>query len=140
MPDQQEDQDSYLEVRCYFVRNRNALAVRADFSPAYMDHYLHLMQHEIKLKPEHDAKLKDAIAACTLHLASRPWNEVSAWTIHFGQLPLNLFVTGNSKEEIILSQRLYKKARQRWLKENPTGSGNASSGMLIPKKAKKRLG
>jgi molecular chaperone Hsp33 len=104
MPDPQEDQDSHIEVRCYFVRNRNALAVRADFSPAYLDHYLHLMQHEIKMEPGHDAKLRDAIAACTLHLASRPWNEVSAWTIHFGQLPLNLFVTGNSKEENIVGR------------------------------------
>ena len=104
MSEPKEDQESHIEVRCYFVRNRNALAVRADFSPAYLDHYLHLMQHEIRMKPEHDAKLRDAIAACTLHLASRPWNEVTAWTIHFGQLHLNLFVTGNSKEENIIGR------------------------------------
>lgn len=50
---------------------------------------------------------------------------------------------GNSKEETTLSQRLYKKAKQRWMKENPqpqAGAGNASGGMLIPKKAKKRPG
>ena len=104
MPNPKEDQESNIEARCYFVRNRNALAVRADFAPAYLDHYLHLMQHEIKIDPEHDRKLKEALAACTLHLASRPWNEVSAWTIHFGQLHLNLFVTGNSKEENVIGR------------------------------------
>ena len=104
MPDPKEDPDSNIEARCYFVRNRNALAVRADFGPAYLDHYLHLMQHEIRMDPNHDGKLKEALAACTLHLASRPWNEVSAWTIHFGELHLNLFVTGNSRDENIIGR------------------------------------
>jgi molecular chaperone Hsp33 len=104
MPSSNEPQDSNIEVRCYFVRNRNALAVRADFAPAYLDHYLHLMQHEIRMNPDHDGKLKDALAACTLHLASRPWDEVSAWTVHFSELNLNLFVTGNSREENIIGR------------------------------------
>ncbi len=104
MPSSNEPQDSIIEVRCYFVRNRNALAVRADFAPAYLDHYLHLMQHEIHMDPDHDGKLKDALAACTLHLASRPWDEVSAWTVHFSELNLNLFVTGNSREENIIGR------------------------------------
>ena len=47
MAESKETQDSNIEVRCYFVRDRNALAVRANFAPAYLDHYLHLMQHEI---------------------------------------------------------------------------------------------
>jgi len=104
MPSSIEPHESNIEVRCYFVRERNALAVRADFSPAYLDHYLHLMQHEIRMDPGHDGKLKDALAACTLHLASRPWNEVSAWTVHFSELKLNLFVTGNSREENIIGR------------------------------------
>jgi molecular chaperone Hsp33 len=102
--DAQLDDSEYVEVRCYFVRGRNALAVRADFGPTYLDHYLHLMQHGLKLAPTHDALLKDALAACTLHLASRPWNEVSAWTIHFGEPALNLFVTGNSTDANIVGR------------------------------------
>lgn len=104
MAESKETQDSNIEVRCYFVRDRNALAVRANFAPAYLDHYLHLMQHEIRMDPDHDGKLKDALAACTLHLASRPWDEVSAWTVHFSELNLNLFVTGNSREENVIGR------------------------------------
>ena len=47
-------EDSMVEVRCYFVRHRNALAVRANFSPIYMDHYLHLLENQIKLEQEND--------------------------------------------------------------------------------------
>ena len=104
MAESKETQDSNIEVRCYFVRNRNALAVRANFAPAYLDHYLHLMQHEIRMDPDHDGKLKDALAACTLHLASRPWDEVSAWTVHFSELQFNLFVTGNSREGNVIGR------------------------------------
>lgn len=98
------DDSAFIEVRCYFVRGRNALAVRADFGPVYLDHYLHLMQHRLKLSPAHDSQLKDALAACTLHLASRPQNEVSAWTLHFATPPMNLFVTGSSKGENIVGR------------------------------------
>ena len=31
-----------------------------------------------------------------LHCASRPWNEAAAWTIHFQQPRLNLFITGDN--------------------------------------------
>ena len=104
MGDEEPDSEEFVEVRCYFVRGRNALAVRADFGVVYMDHYLHLMQHGIRLDPGHDALLKDALAALTLHLASRPLDEVSAWTTHFGDPPLNLFVTGNNHEENVIGR------------------------------------
>ena len=91
-----EPTEDSAEVRSLFVRKRNALTVRAHFEPLYVDFYLHLMQHSITLQPQHDQMLKDALAAMTLHLASRPWNEVSAWTIHFDNPLLNIFVSGDS--------------------------------------------
>jgi molecular chaperone Hsp33 len=98
-------EDSFAEVRCYFVRGRNALVARADFGPVYIDHYLHLMQHGLKPEPGHDERMKDALAACALHLASRPWAEVSAWTLHFGgDKPFNLFATGDSRLENVVSR------------------------------------
>jgi molecular chaperone Hsp33 len=48
--------------------------------------------------------LKEAIAALTLHCASRPWNEAWAWTIHFQQPLLNLFVTGDNRRGIVVGQ------------------------------------
>ena len=104
MTDKISPEDSMIEVRCYFVRHKNALVVRADFSQLYMDHYLHLLENQIKTDPTNDQKLKDALACCALHLASRPWDEVSAWTIHFSNPLINIFVTGNSNEKNLIGR------------------------------------
>lgn len=86
-----------IEVTSFYVRHRNASLAQADFGPIFEDYYLHLMQLELRPEPEHDAMLKDALAALTLHLMSRPRPELSAWTINFHDPPLNLFVTGDSE-------------------------------------------
>src|SRR2546428_758690 len=46
--------DAGLEVRTYFVRNRNALLARAGFSELFVDYYLHLSSNQIKVAPGHD--------------------------------------------------------------------------------------
>ncbi|MEC9327852.1 MAG: Hsp33 family molecular chaperone HslO [Verrucomicrobiota bacterium] len=111
MENKNSQDENSIEVRCYFVRHRNALAVRGNFGPIYMDHYLHLMQHQIRTNPDNDQKLKDALAGIALHLASRPWDEVSAWTIHFSDPLMNLFVTGNSNEGNIIGRTFTKGIR-----------------------------
>jgi len=88
--------DSGLEVRTYFVRDRNVLIARADFGPLFVDYYLHLGASQIRVAPEHDALFKRALAAFTLHSASRPWNELIAWTINIQQPLVNLFLTGDN--------------------------------------------
>jgi molecular chaperone Hsp33 len=90
------DGGAAVEVSSSFVRGRNALAVRAGFGALYTDYYLHLMQHGLSLEPGHDEILKDALAAFTLYLTSRPWKEVTAWTTNLRDPLLNVFVTGNS--------------------------------------------
>ena len=74
-----------LEVRSYFVRGRNALLTRADFGELYVDYYLHQGQLGAQHAPGDDELLKQALAAVTLHSASRPWSESVAWTIHLGE-------------------------------------------------------
>ncbi len=91
------DESTVLTVKSYFVRKRNALLVRANFTALYIDYYLHLMQHQIEHAKSLDTKLKDALAAMTLHLCSRPQDETAAWTIHIHRPLMNLFVTGNSR-------------------------------------------
>ena len=93
-----------LEVRTYFVRERNAMVARALFSDLYVDYYLHQGQHGYTHKREDDTLFKDALGALTLHCASRPWNEVAAWTIHFAPLNLNLFVTGDNNRSAVAGQ------------------------------------
>jgi len=88
----QED-PSLVEVRSFYVRNRNALLVRGKFSPLYLDYYLHLMQHSIKHNDKLDAHLKELLAAVTLHSCSRPQDETCAWTLQMHRPLVNFFVT-----------------------------------------------
>jgi molecular chaperone Hsp33 len=88
--------DAGLEVPTLFVRNRNALLARAGFGDLYVDYYLHLGAQQIKPAAEADALFKRALAAFTLHSASRPWNELTAWTINFQQPLVNVFLTGDN--------------------------------------------
>ena len=94
---EKEIENSRIEVRSYFVRERNALLVRAEFSPVYVDYYLHLMQHSLKPEPADDAMLKDALAAIALHATTKPWRQTAAWTLHFEDPLLNIFVTGSTR-------------------------------------------
>lgn len=93
-----------LEIRTYFVRGRNALLARADFGELYVDYYLHQGQHGYQHAPEHDGMLKEALAAMTLHSASRPRTESAAWTIHLQEPLLNLFVAGDSRLGTVVGQ------------------------------------
>ena len=92
------DKETGLEVRSWFVRERNALLAQAEFGPMYVDYYLHLADHGIKPDPEHDAMFKRALAGFVLHCVSRPWNEITAWTINFQQPLVNLFLTGDNED------------------------------------------
>src|SRR4051812_33623783 len=93
-----------LEIRSYFVRGRNALVARGDFGELYVDYYLHQGQHGYQHLPAYDGMLKEALAAQTLHSASRPRTEVTAWTIHFQEPLLNLFVSGNNRLGTVVGQ------------------------------------
>ncbi len=86
-----------LEVCTYFVRSRNVLLARADFSDLFVDYYLHLSDHKIKPEPEHATMFKRALAAFTLHCASQPRNVMTAWTMNFQEPLLNLFLVGDNE-------------------------------------------
>ena len=89
--------DAGIEVRTYFVRHRHALLAQVDFGEFFVDYYLHLSANRIKVAPEHDAMFKRALAAFTLHCASRPRNELTAWTINVQSPLVNLFLTGDNE-------------------------------------------
>lgn len=90
--------ESGLEIRTSFVRTRNALLAKADFGPLYVDFFLHLSDHAIKPAEAHVALFKRALAGFALHCASRPWNEIAAWTINFQDPLVNLFLVGDNSE------------------------------------------
>jgi molecular chaperone Hsp33 len=85
-----------LEIRSYFVRERNALLTRAEFSDLFVDYYLHMADLHVQAAPEHDRLFKEALIALTLHCAARPWNETIAWTLNFQNPLLNIFVHGSN--------------------------------------------
>lgn len=89
--------DAGLEVKTHFVRNRNVLIAQANFGDLFVDYYLHLSANQIKPATEHDALFKRALAAFVLHCASRPRNELTAWTINFQEPRVNLFLTGDNE-------------------------------------------
>lgn len=88
--------DAGLELSTHFVRSRNAMVASADFGDLYVDYYLHLADHGLKPESEHDRLFKRALAGFVLHCASRPWNELAAWTINFQTPLLNVFLVGDN--------------------------------------------
>jgi len=104
--------ESGLEVRTYFVRNRNALVARASFSELFVDYYLHLSDQKIRLGPELDTMFRRALVGLTLHLASRPWNEMVAWTMHFQQPLVNLFLTGDNADGALTGRVFEENVRE----------------------------
>lgn len=91
-----DSHSSGLEVRTRYVRERNVLVAQAVLSELYVDYYLHLGENKLKPDPAHDAVFKRALAFFVLHCASRPQNEITAWTINLQEPRVNLFLTGNN--------------------------------------------
>ena len=100
MPDAETPED-FTTIESVFVRGRNALLVRGQFTPLYTDYYLHLMQYGIRHTGALDQMLKDFLAFLTLHLVARPWAETIAWTVNLRAPRINLFATGGSLQESI---------------------------------------
>lgn len=86
-----------LNVPTHFVRARDVLVARANLSELYVDYYLHLGTNKVRLSEAHDAMFKRALAGFVLHCASRPRNEMTAWTINFQEPRVNLFLTGDNE-------------------------------------------
>ena len=93
--------DDFTKIESIFVRHRNCLLLRGQFTGIYTDHYIHLMEQEIRYPAELDQMLKDSLAMLTLHLTARPWSETIAWTANLRAPRINLFVTGSSNEAYV---------------------------------------
>ena len=97
-------EENRLIVASRFVRHRNTLFAMANFSPLYVEYYLHLKDNGLELSPQVDGMLKTALAAFSLHCVSHPRNEVLAWTINFQEPLLNLFLGGDTLEGDIVGR------------------------------------
>jgi molecular chaperone Hsp33 len=93
--------EDFTKIESIFVRHRNCLLLRGQFTGIYTDYYIHLMEQEIRYPGELDQMLKDALAMLTLHLTARPWSDTIAWTANLRAPRINLFVTGSSNEAYV---------------------------------------
>lgn len=107
-----EIQEEFTRIESIFVRHRNALMIRGQFTSIYTDYYLHLMQHGIRHAVDLDQMLKDSLAMLTLHLVARPWAETIAWTANLRAPRINLFVTGGSISESITGRVFTEDVRE----------------------------
>lgn len=107
-----EAPEDFTKIESIFVRHRNALLLRGQFTPIYTDYYLHLMQHGIRHAADLDLMLKDTLAMLTLHLVARPWAETIAWTVNLRAPRVNLFVTGGSEAEQITGRIFTEDVRE----------------------------
>ncbi len=97
--------EEYATVESIFIRHRNCLLLRADFSPLFVDHYLHLMQLGRRYAEREDQLFKDTLAYFTLHLVSRPWSEYHAWTLNLCEpVEATVFVSGSSLTEDVIGR------------------------------------
>lgn len=113
--DSAPDSDSgatFTRLESIFVRHRNALLVRADFSNLFIDYYIHLMEQKIRHLGELDAMLKEHIAMLALHLVARPWAETIAWTANLRAPRVNVFASGGSTEESIVGRLFTEDVRE----------------------------
>ena len=105
--------EEFTIVQAIFVRRRNCLLLRADFSPLFVDYYLHLMQHKQRNAEAEDSMFKQLLAFFTLHLVSRPWQEYHAWTLNIKDPMLaNYFVSGSSLTEDVIGRVFTKDVRE----------------------------
>jgi len=84
-------------VRNHFVRGRNVLIAEADFTGLFNEHAAHLNAFSLDVPDWQIEIFQPFLAGFTLHAASRPRNEVLAWTIHFQEPHLNTFLTGDTE-------------------------------------------
>ena len=110
---EQKPVEEFTKVESIFVRGRNCLLLRADFSPIFVDYYLHLMQHGLRNDETEDTVLKKLLAYFTLHLVSRPWQEYHAWTFNVCTPRLaNYFISGSSLTEDVVGRAFREGVRE----------------------------
>lgn len=107
-----ESAEEFTTIESIYVRHRNALMVRGQFTPIYTDYYLHLMQHEIRHNGDLDLMLKDFLALTTLHAVARPWAETIAWTVNLRAPRINIFATAGSLQESIAGRLFTEDVRE----------------------------
>jgi molecular chaperone Hsp33 len=97
MPEASEPGGEGILVTNHFVRVRNVLLARADLSGLFKSFRDHLQTYGLNPAPGEQEEFLEFLAGFTLHAASHPRNEVMAWTVHFQDPPLNIFLAADTE-------------------------------------------
>lgn len=85
----------------HFVRGRNVLVSTADMAPLFAQFQRHRQGFQIELTGEQEAIFHAFLAGFALHTASYPRTAVLAWTIHFQEPHLNIFLGGDASASTV---------------------------------------
>ncbi len=102
----------YTKVESIFIRHRNVLLLKAEFTPIFTDHYIHLMSNKVRHPEKLDTILKDLLAVLVLHSVARPWKEVIAWTANLRAPRANFFASVSSTHKTIIGRLFTKDVRE----------------------------
>ena len=80
-----------------FVRSRNVLVSEVDCSLLFNAMEQHRKQHGIQVPAEIEPLFRELLAAFTLHCASRPRNEMMAWTLRYSHPLVSFFFVGDTE-------------------------------------------
>ena len=95
--DTPDTNDESVVIYNRFVRSRNVLLSELDYAPLFRVMEEHRQQHSIEIPEQLDPLFKDLLAAFTLHCASRPRNELMAWTIRYSDPVVSFFFGGDTQ-------------------------------------------
>lgn len=84
-------------IRSSFVRGRNVLIAEGAFASLFAAHQRHRTAFGIEVEARHLELFSEFLAGFALHAASHPRNAVMAWTIHFQDPSLNIFLCGDTE-------------------------------------------
>ncbi|WOO43103.1 Hsp33 family molecular chaperone HslO [Rubellicoccus peritrichatus] len=84
-----------------FIRERNLLLTSGSMKAIFDSYEAHWSTNDIAPADEVAALFRSALAAFTLHTASRPRRQVLAWTLNFQDPLCNLFLCGDTDDEVV---------------------------------------
>lgn len=85
----------------HFVRGRNVLVSTADMGPLFAQFQKHRHHFQIELNDEQEAIFRAFLSGFALHTASYPRTAILAWTIHFQDPALNVFLGGDASASTV---------------------------------------
>lgn len=90
-----------IPVRNHFIRGRNVLLSTANMSGLFEQWAHHLTDFGISLEKDHQAIFRAFLSGFALHTAAYPRTAVLAWTIHFQDPHLNVFLGGDANTSTV---------------------------------------